>query len=435
MLEQQTANILQMGDNARIVAMCAVVVLAYLADFLCCKLLVPLIRRVARRTAFKWDNYLAEGKSLNYVFHLIPPLVFLVVIPLLFPDPAPWKRLLLRGIYIYFIIIACRLVCEFISSIYVISSETEALRNKPLKGLYQMFKVLVVCIGAILVIGVLVDKDFTALIAGLGASAAVLMLIFKDTILGVVAGVQLSAYDMLRPGDWIVMEKYGVNGEVEEVNMNTVKVRNWDKTITTIPPYLLVSDSFTNWRGMRESGGRRVARSLRIDMNSVRFCTPAELEHFAKADWARGHGAGARDSKPPAVQSLRRALPEKSRQREQRADPARQAAGADLRRPSAAAVLLHPAEGLADPRAGRLGSHGAHDSLAARIRAEGVPEAVRFRPERTESGRLTGTNFFSIFVIIWQKTTSGYSVSRQIPRRWTAWLLRSALTKSSPSCL
>ena len=281
MLEQQTANILQMGDNARIVAMCAVVVLAYLADFLCCKLLVPLIRRVARRTAFKWDNYLAEGKSLNYVFHLIPPLVFLVVIPLLFPDPASWKRLLLKGIYIYFIIMACRLVCEFISSIYVISSETEALRNKPLKGLYQMFKVLVVCIGAILVTGVLVDKDFTALIAGLGASAAVLMLIFKDTILGVVAGVQLSAYDMLRPGDWIVMDKYGVNGEVEEVNMNTVKVRNWDKTITTIPPYLLVSDSFTNWRGMRESGGRRVARSLRIDMNSVRFCTPAELEHFA----------------------------------------------------------------------------------------------------------------------------------------------------------
>ena len=175
---------------------------------------------------------------------------------------------------------------------YAISNETETLKNKPMKGVYQMFKVLVVCIGAILVIGVLVDKDFTALIAGLGASAAVLMLIFKDTILGVVAGVQLSAYDMLRPGDWIVMDKYGVNGEVEEVNMNTVKVRNWDKTITTIPPYLLVSDSFTNWRGMRESGGRRVARSLRIDMNSVRFCTPAELEHFAKADWARGMELG-----------------------------------------------------------------------------------------------------------------------------------------------
>ena len=288
MLEQQTANILQMGDNARIVAMCAVVVLAYLADFLCCKLLVPLIRRVARRTAFKWDNYLAEGKSLNYVFHLIPPLVFLVVIPLLFPDPALWKRLLLRGIYIYFIIIACRLVCEFISSIYVISSETEALRNKPLKGLYQMFKVIVICVSAILVIGILLEKDFTTLIAGLGASAAVLMLVFKDTILGLVAGVQLSAHDMLRPGDWIMMDKHGVNGEVEEVTLNTVKVRNWDKTIVTVPPYALVSDSFKNWRGMRESGGRRVTRAIRIDMNSIRFCSPEELERFAGKEWAEG---------------------------------------------------------------------------------------------------------------------------------------------------
>ena len=114
------------------------------------------------------------------------------------------------------------------------------------------------------------------------------MLIFKDTILGVVAGVQLSAYDMLRPGDWIMLEKYAVDGEVEEVNMNTVKIRNWDKSITTIPPYILVSDSFKNWRGMRESGGRRVARSLRIDMSSIRFCTGEELAAFAGKEWASG---------------------------------------------------------------------------------------------------------------------------------------------------
>ena len=206
--------------------------------------------------------------------------------PWLFPDPARWTRLVLRGLYIYLIAVSCGLVCEFISSIYAISSETEALRNKPLKGIYQMLKVAVVCVGVILIIGVLVDKDFTALIAGLGASAAVLMLIFKDTILGVVAGVQLSAYDMLRPGDWIMLEKYDINGEVEEVNMNTVKVRNWDNTITTIPPYTLVSDSFKNWRGMRESGGRRVARAVNIDMNSIRFCTAGELSRFAGEEWA-----------------------------------------------------------------------------------------------------------------------------------------------------
>lgn len=288
MLEQQANDILLMGGHARIIAMCAVVVFAYMADFLCCRFLVPLARKVAQRTAFKWDNYLTGGKALNYAFHLIPPLIFLLVVPLLFPEPALWKRLLLRALYIYLIVAVCRLICEFISSIYAISSESEMFRNKPLKGLYQMLKVIVVCLGAIMVVGVLVDKDFTALIAGLGASAAVLMLIFKDTILGVVAGVQLSAYDMLRPGDWIMLEKYDINGEVEEVNMNTVKIRNWDNSITTIPPYILVSDSFKNWRGMRESRGRRVARSLRIDMNSIRFCTPDELKRFSGEEWAEG---------------------------------------------------------------------------------------------------------------------------------------------------
>ncbi len=265
---------------------------------------MPLVRKVAHRTVFKWDNYLTEGKALNYAFHLIPPLVFLIVVPLLFPDPPHCGRGWCSEVSTYTIAVACGLVCEFISSIYAISSETEALRNKPLKGIYQMLKVVVVCIGVILIIGVLVDKDFTALIAGLGASAAVLMLIFKDTILGVVAGVQLSAYDMLRPGDWIVMDKYGVNGEVEEVNMNTVKVRNWDNTITTIPPYLLVSDSFINWRGMRESGGRRVARSLRIDMNSREVLHTRGTGAFREGGLGTGHGAGARDSQPPAVQSL-----------------------------------------------------------------------------------------------------------------------------------
>lgn len=149
-----------------------------------------------------------------------------------------------------------------------------------------MLKILVVCVAVILTVGVLLDKNFTSLLAGLGASAAVLMLIFKDTILGLVAGVQLSAHDMLRPGDWIVMDKYGVNGTGEEVTLNTVKVRNWDNTVTTVPPYVLVSDSFKNWRGMRESQGRRVARSLNIDVNSIRFCTPEELDRMASEEWA-----------------------------------------------------------------------------------------------------------------------------------------------------
>ena len=143
-----------------------------------------------------------------------------------------------------------------------------------------MFKLIAVCIGGILIISILIDRDATSILAGLGASAAVLMLIFRDSILGLVAGVQLSANDMLRPGDWITMSKYGADGYVTEVSLTTVKVQNFDKTITTIPPYALVSDSFQNWRGMRECGGRRIKRSIAIDARTVRRCTAEEIARF-----------------------------------------------------------------------------------------------------------------------------------------------------------
>jgi len=287
---EDTSAISEMSGHFRIIVSCAIIIVAYLVDFLCCKLLVPLIRKVAEKTSYNWDNYLTNGNVLHNVFHLIPPIAFQIALPLLYPGQAQWTELLSKGLNVYIIVIACRLVCGFITSLYDISTESKMLRNKPMKGVYQMLKVIIVCIGVILIIGVLIEKDFTTLIAGLGASAAVLMLIFKDTILGLVAGVQLSAHDMLRPGDWIMIEKFGVDGIVEEVTLNTVKVRNWDKTITTVPPYVLVSDSFKNWRGMRESGGRRVARSLRIDMNTIRFCTETELKGFSSEEWAQGAG-------------------------------------------------------------------------------------------------------------------------------------------------
>lgn len=287
-METQATDIIGMGLQMRIIISCIIVIFAYLVDFLCCKLLIPLIRKVAEKTAFKWDNYITDSNVLHSVFHLIPPITFQFALPLLFPEHTQWTGLVTKGLNIYIIVIACSLVCRFITSLYAISNESESLKNKPMKGVYQMVKVIIICVSAILVIGILLEKDFTTLLAGLGASAAVLMLVFKDTILGLVAGVQLSAHDMLRPGDWIMMEKYGVDGEVEEVTLNTVKVRNWDKTIVTVPPYALVSDSFKNWRGMRESGGRRVARALRIDMNSIRFCTGEELEGFSGKAWAEG---------------------------------------------------------------------------------------------------------------------------------------------------
>ena len=282
-MEQEA--LLNLSEQMRVIISCALVVAAYLVDFLCCKLLIPVIRKIAARTAFKWDNYLTGGKVLHNIFHLIPPVTFLVALPLLYPGQN-WTSFVTKSLYIYLIVIGTRLINEFISSLYAISSDSDLLRDKPMKGVYQMLKVLVVCVAVILTLGVLLERDFTTLLAGLGASAAVLMLIFKDTILGLVAGIQLSAHDMLRPGDWIIMDKYGANGTVEEVTLNTVKIRNWDNTVVTVPPYALVSDSFQNWRGMRESEGRRVARSLRIDVNSIRFCTPEELSRFSSEEWA-----------------------------------------------------------------------------------------------------------------------------------------------------
>ena len=175
-----------------------------------------------------------------------------------------------------------RFINASLNLIHEIYSKKESLKNKPLKGFIQIIQVITFFIGMILIVSVAIDKSPVSLFAGLGASAAILMLVFKDTILGFVAGIQLSANNMLRAGDWITMNKYGADGTVIEVTLNAVKVRNFDNTITTIPPYALVSDAFQNWRGMQESFGRRVKRSINIDMNSVCFCTPEMLEKFRK---------------------------------------------------------------------------------------------------------------------------------------------------------
>ena len=208
---------------------------------------------------------------------LIPPLVWYVLLGAVFCDMPVLLTLLRKVCQIYLIVAVLMLVNAFLDTLHEISVEHETLRNRPLKGIYQMIKLLTFCVGAILVVSILVGRDATTILAGLGASAAVVMLIFRDSILGLVAGVQLSANDMLRPGDWITMEKYGADGYVTEVTLTTVKIQNFDKTITTIPPYALVSDSFQNWRGMRESGGRRIKRSLAIDASTVHCCTAEEL--------------------------------------------------------------------------------------------------------------------------------------------------------------
>ena len=272
----------------RVVVILGILLIAYVLDLICRKVVMPGVRKVTAKTQSTWDDYLLSDEVMKNVCHLIPPIVVYVLIPFAFPYEPNFLSLVLKICTIYITVVVMKLICAFLTSLYTISSEHEKLKNHSMKGFYQMLKLIVVCIGVIIIISELISKDPIAILTGLGAGTAILMLVFQDTIKGLVAGIQLTANDMVRPGDWITMPKYGADGDVMEVSLTTVKVRNWDKTITTVPPYALVNDSFQNWRGMFDIGGRRVKRSIHIDMNTVRFCTEEELAHFKQQPWMEG---------------------------------------------------------------------------------------------------------------------------------------------------
>ena len=279
----------------RIGAVLGIIFLAFIVDRVCKRIITPIIRKITAKTESNWDNHLLSDDVLRNACRLIPPIVVSAMIPFALGNEPALLSFVLRLCWIYITAVGVKLICAFISSLYEISNEHEKLKDHSLKGIFQMVKLIVVCIGAIIIISTLIDKNPVAILTGLGAGTAILMLVFQDTIKGLVAGIQLSVNDMLRPGDWIAMPKYGADGDVIEVTLTTVKVRNWDKTITTIPPYALVNDSFQNWRGMFDIGGRRIKRSLNIDMHTVRFCTPDELAHFKKQPWMEGFEATGKE--------------------------------------------------------------------------------------------------------------------------------------------
>lgn len=274
----------------RICILLAMFIVALVIDRICRKAIVPVIRKITTRTEFKWDDYLLGDQVLNDVCTLIAPIVVYILMSFALPDDSIMS-FVLKLCRVYIIAVFMKLLCSVISSLYAMTSEHDRLKNRSMKGFYQMLKLAIICIGTIIIISILVGKDPMVLLTGLGAGTAILMLVFQDTIKGFVAGIQLIANDMLRPGDWITMPKYGVDGDVMEVTLTTVKVRNWDKTIVTVPPYALVNDSFQNWKGMFDTGGRRIKRSVNIDMNTVRFCTKEELESYKQQPWMEGFEA------------------------------------------------------------------------------------------------------------------------------------------------
>ncbi len=264
------------------VVICLIIIcfFAFLAFFITKKILVRITQKLILHTKSKWDDYLFKRKVFIALSHL--PAAFIFYFTYNFSDIKIIEEILLRVSLIYFIIIAAMVSNRLIKAGMDIYSTTPYAQSRSIKGYAQLIQILIYFIAGIFVISFIAGKSPMLLITGLGAIAAVLLLIFKDTILGLVASIQLSANNMVKLGDWIEMPKHNADGTVTDITLNTVKVQNWDKTITTIPTYSLVAESFNNWRGMEESGGRRIKRSINIDMKSIKFCDTALLEKFKK---------------------------------------------------------------------------------------------------------------------------------------------------------
>jgi len=256
--------------------------------------LLRAVEKLIRRTKGKWDDALIEAQVLQHAALMAPWLVIYygeIFVPNV---PESLDALLVRVALVLMALSTTLTLSSFLTAVNVVYSRYEISKDRPIKGYLQVAKLFVFIVGGVLMISAAFDKSPLGFLAGIGAATAVLLLIFRDTILSLVASVQIASNDMVRIGDWIEMPKYGADGDVVDVALHTIKVQNWDKTITTIPTYKLIEDSFKNWRGMSESGGRRIKRSIFVDMSSVRFLDDREVDRFSKYELLTGYIADKR---------------------------------------------------------------------------------------------------------------------------------------------
>lgn len=253
-----------------------VILVSMLGKLITRRVVLKVLSYYIKNNRFEWDNYLLDRKVFNRLAHFVPAII-IYSFASTFPGQQEWIE---KGAGIYMIVVSLLVIDSLLSVVNDVYRTFEISRERPIKGYIQVVKIFMYLIGTILVIANLIGESPLILLSGLGALSAVLMLIFKDSILGLVAGVQLTANDMVRVGDWIEMPQHNADGDVIDITLNTVMVQNWDKTITTVPAYALISESFKNWRGMQQSGGRRIKRAIYIDVNSIEFCSPEMIEYF-----------------------------------------------------------------------------------------------------------------------------------------------------------
>lgn len=283
---EQLISLTGMQGNAvhivRHVLMALVAVfLAWLAELLCRRVLLPAVLRFTAHTQAQWDDVLFSREVLISACRIVPAIVIWLLLPLVFYQYHMVEELMSRATAVYIVVMTVRLVLAFISAFR--SIETKPGRSSTRQYLHSLcgvLKIVAVFIGTVVTVAIILGRSPLSLLAGLGATSAVMMLVFKDTITGLVAGVRLTSNDMLHKGDWIQFDKAGVNGVVEEMSLTTVKVRNFDNTIVTVSPTTLVSDSFQNWKGMQESDGRRVKRMVFFDFHSIRIADDTLKQHL-----------------------------------------------------------------------------------------------------------------------------------------------------------
>ena len=279
------------GHATLILAQCIgiglVLVLAWVVNWVAKKVILRAVHHTAQRTRAQWDDQFVKHKVFTRLSHLAPSTVIYLLAPLASMGNTSLCAGLRMGAFIYMALVGWFVVDAFFNALTSIYNSFEFAKRIPIRSFVQVAKILLALTGVIVVLSILLKKDPSRLLTGMGAMTAILLLVFKDSILGLVAGIQLSSNNMIHLGDWIEMGKYGADGDVIDISLTTIKVQNWDKTISTIPAYALISDSFKNWRGMSESRGRRIKRNITIDMNTIRFCDEAMLEKFKKFQYIK----------------------------------------------------------------------------------------------------------------------------------------------------
>ena len=272
-----------------LVELLVLVLLCFIADKIAKKIFVRIVTTIVKRTSFVWDDILLENKVFDRLAHLAPALVVQATATYVFEDFQDFIPFVKRIADAYMVGVMLMVVISIFNTLEHYFKQTESLKDKPIDSYFQLAKLVSYFVFGVLIIAKIFNKDPQGILTAMGALTAVSMLVFKDTILGFVASIQLSANDMIRVGDWVSMPKYGADGDVIKITLNTVKVQNWDKTISTIPTYSFVSDSFKNWRGMAEAGGRRIKRSIVLKSGSVQFCDAEMVSKFKNYALIKGY--------------------------------------------------------------------------------------------------------------------------------------------------